>query len=658
MSWLETLRARWRPDHPAVVSPAGSWTYRELDARIRRAAGWLEARGIGRGDVVALQIEDRPTFLVLHLAALGLGAVSLPLNTTYPARELDFYLSDAGARLAVLVPDRLPDLAPTRAALVPADAALTAEVAGSPQAALPEALPADRIGVLLYTSGTTGRPKGALLGHDNLQATVDALHQAWRWSPDDVLLHMLPLFHVHGLFVAMHAALRAGATVHLAERFDPDEAIHRMAHDGITVFMGVPTFYARLLARPPAADPDLSGMRLFTSGSAPLPARDHRAFQARYGHTILERYGMTEVGIVLSNPYEGERRPGAVGMPVPGARVRVVDPRTGQEQPQGEVGEIRIAGPSVFKGYLGLPERTAEAIRDGWMCSGDLGFVDIDGYVHVVGRSKDMVLSGGLNVYPSEVEAVLLEDPTVAAAAVVGVPDPDLGERVVASVVAAPGATPDPEALRRRARASLAPYKVPKRIDVVKALPRNAMGKVRKAALRERWSRVRCRPARPDEAEAIAAWNRAMARETEGLALDRQASLEGARRVFRGDVGAFYVIAEVAGERVGQCMITVEWSDWRARPVWWFQSVYVPPAWRRRGVFRALYAHVEARARAEGAAGLRLYVDRRNQAARAVYRAIGMSDEHYDLFELLFDEPPGDPTFRGAPAGGSLPPEA
>lgn len=655
MSWLQTLRQSWRDAHPAVLTDQEHLSFADLDARISRAAGWLAREGLRPGDVVALQMPRSVDFLVLHLAALGTGIVTLPLNTGYTARELEFYLADSKARLAIVLPDQVDALEPGPARILPADDALTRALAAAEPAVLPEHLPPETVAVLLYTSGTTGRPKGAVLRHGNIAATVEGLHEAWRWSDDDVLLHALPLFHVHGLFVAQHGALRAGATTHWMPRFDAEEVLRRIAEDGITVFMGVPTFYARLLSLPEQVAVDVTGMRLFTSGSAPLPARDHARFHARFGQSIVERYGMTEVGIVLTNPYDGPRRPGTVGHPVPGARARVVDPTTGEPVPDGTVGEIRIAGPSVFDGYLGLPEKTAEALVDGWMCTGDLGMVDDHGYFRIVGRSKDMVISGGLNVYPSEVEAVLLEHPDVAEAAVVGVPHPDLGERVVASVVPARGTSPDPLALIATCRAHLAPYKCPKAIELVESLPRNAMGKVRKEVLRATWSAVRCQRAGLDAAERLSAWNVAMALETEGIALDRDTAMKGAVAAINGEAGAWYVQAFVAGEVVGQCMITPEWSDWRNRRVWWFQSVYVPPAWRGRGIFRALYEHVVKEAREAGAGGLRLYVDRRNTRAQQVYRALGMDGSHYAVYEAMFDEPPpaerledrpGPPTLR------------
>jgi malonyl-CoA/methylmalonyl-CoA synthetase len=638
VSWLPDLLQHGQPDKLAIRTDEASVTYRELTARIARAAGWLTERGVQHGDVVALQLPRSLAFLELHLAALGLGAATLPLNPAASDPEVAHAVTDAGARLAILLPDRVH--AAPGVQVVAADPQLRPALdrsAHHPLAAPPDG---DTPAVLLYTSGTTGRPKGALLSHTNVRATVEALVDAWRWRHDDVLLHVLPLFHVHGLFVAQHAALRAGATTLWADRFDAAEALARIERDRVTVFMGVPTLYSRILALPDSVAPDLSSMRLFTSGSAPLPARDHRAFEARTGHRILERYGMTEVGIALSNPYEGERRPGAVGHPVPGARVRVTDPETGEPCAPGEVGELQISGPSVFAGYLNRPEHTARALVDGWMRSGDLGFVDDDGYFHIVGRRADLILSGGYNVYPAEVEAVLVEHPAVAEASVVGVPDPDLGERVVATVVAAAGPEPAVLDLVQWCRDRLAPYKCPRAIRTATALPRNPLGKIVKAPLRADWTRLVLRRGTPADLDGICAWNIAMALETESLDLDEATVRRGVSRVLGHDESAWYVLVEVADQVVGQCMVTVEWSDWRDRPVWWFQSVFVPPQWRGRGVFRALYEGVVAEARRDGAGGVRLYVDRRNIKAQAAYRALGMNGDHYAVFEAMFDEPP------------------
>lgn len=644
MSWMQELQADWVEDHPAIQTDETLVSYGQLRERVARAAGWLRAHGVAPGETVALQTPRCLAFLEVHLAALGLGVCTLPLNPDYTAEEVSYILQDARPRLAVLLPatlDRLPALKPhlTRISSAGLRAELDASIPCDPAVTLPPAQPA----VLLYTSGTTGKPKGALLSHDNLRATVRALHEAWGMSRDDRLLHALPLFHVHGLFAAQHLALLSGCTTRWLPRFDADRVLRTLHTEDMTVFMGVPTFYARLLALPPEAQRDLSAMRLLTSGSAPLPARDHTRFQERYGHGIVERYGMTEVGLVLSNPLHGERRPGTVGLPLPGVRARIVD-SSGSDVEPGTVGELLIAGPSVFAGYLNRPDKTAEALRDGFMHTGDLACRDERGYYCIVGRSKDMIISGGLNVYPSEVEAALLEHPAVAQAAVVGVDDPDFGERVVASIVARTGRTSD--GVMGWLRERLAAYKCPKAIRTLDALPRNAMGKVQKEQLRAEWRLPELRAARPDEVEEIVRWNLDMARETEGLELDRSTVERGVLAALQGVLGTRFYRVDRAGQSIGQCMITREWSDWRDAEVWWFQSVYVPPAWRRRAVFRFIYESVRDRAAAEGAAGLRLYVDHRNHTAQQAYRALGMSDGHYAFFEQLFDEP-GPPTPRG-----------
>jgi malonyl-CoA/methylmalonyl-CoA synthetase len=640
MSWLNALRAAWRPDRTALVTPEATLTFADLEVRVARAAGWLHQQGVRPGDTVALQVPRSLAFLEVHLAALGAGACTLPLNPAYTAEELAVLLADARPALTV-APAATAATLGDRAGGRPYPAedlreALDRAPAAPTDAAWPDATPA----VLLYTSGTTGRPKGAVIRHGNLAATVGALREAWAFRDTDVLVHALPLFHVHGLFVAQHQALLAGARTVWMPRFDPAEAFAAIAAHGATVFMGVPTFYARFLALPAHVAPDLRGMRLFTSGSAPLPARDHERFARRFGHAILERYGMTEIGIVLSNPLHGERRPGTVGFPLRDVRARIVT-ESGVEASTDEVGELWIAGPSVFSGYLNLPEATAAAFAGPFLRTGDLARRDADGYFRIVGRKTEMILSGGLNVYPAEVEAALCAEPGVLEAAVVGVPDPDLGERVVASVVAEPGV--EPARVLASLRERLAAYKCPRALELVATLPRNALGKVQKGPLKARWDTLVVEPATPADLDVLAANNVAMARETEGIALDPATVRRGVGRILAGEVPASYLVARRAGQVVGQCMITREWSDWRDAEVWWFQSVWVPPTWRRHGVFRALFDAVSDRARASGAAGLRLYVDRRNVGAQQTYRRLGMNDEHYRTFELMFHDLPDSP---------------
>lgn len=469
--------------------PARGVTFAELEQRARRAAGLLRGHGVRHGDVVALQLPRSLALMELHLGALALGAVSLTLNDRYTAAEVCYYLEDAGVALAVLMD-------PTAAESTDADVLAVDDVrAALDSVALDQALPLadlpepadDDLACLMYTSGTTGRPKGAMMSHGNLRATIEALHEAWQWRSSDHLLHALPLFHIHGLVVAQHGALWAGARTTWMDRFDAAGALAMLERERCTIFMGVPTFYHRMLALPQDTVVDLSHVRLFTSGSAALPAADHADFAHRFGHTIVERYGMTEVGIVLSNPIDGERRAGAVGFPLPGVDARVLRVDDGRVCAVDEVGEIRIRGASVIAGYLGRPEQTEDALGDGWMKTGDLGKVDADGYFHVVGRSKELIISGGFNIYPLEVEAVLRQGPGVADAAVVGLPDQDLGERVVAAVVARPGARIEIDELLAYAAGQLARYKCPREVVVVDDLPRNAMGKVQKHRLVEAW---------------------------------------------------------------------------------------------------------------------------------------------------------------------------
>ena len=474
-----TWRAAWQHDHLALTIEDATWSYAELDQRVQRAAGWLSAQEVAPGDIVALMMPRGAAFVELVLACLAHGAVALPLNDRYPAPEVAYFLGDADPRLAILPAAIGATVAPSCAWIAAED--VRARLDGAPDAPLGPSLPPDTPAMLMYTSGTTGRPKGALHDHASLGATIDALHEGFRWQADDVLLQVLPQYHVHGLVVAQLGALRAGAHARWLPGFDADQVVRALDGTDVTVFMGVPTFYQRLLAHPET--PDVRGMRLFTSGSAPLPATTFEAFRARTGHTVLERYGMTEIGIVLANPYD-DRRAGAVGKPLRDVELRIVDSRSSAIT--SEVGEVQIRGPSVFRGYLGRPEATAATVVDGWMRTGDLGHVDEDGYVHLVGRRSDLVLTGGFNVYPAEVEGALLEHPAVAACAAFGVPDPDLGERIAVAWIARDRGAPEPD-LREFLRERLAAYKVPRIVERVDTLPRNAMGKVLKRELRARF---------------------------------------------------------------------------------------------------------------------------------------------------------------------------
>ncbi len=459
--WIE----RWQgAQTPAITFGHIAISKTQLEGRIRRAATWLANRGLKPGDVVALQMARSTTFLELHLAALALGVITLPLNQRYTASEVEFMLEDSGAKVRILLDTPVADIA--------------AELAACSEHSLSRVPDLEEIGVLCYTSGTTGRPKGALIRQRNILATVTALHDSWRWTPDDILIHALPMFHIHGLFVAQHAALMAGAHSVWLPRFEVEAVWEAIATHRATVFMGVPTFYNRLIQWRGEA-PALQTMRLFTSGSAPLSATTWTVFRDRFGHEILERYGMTEVGIVLSNPYDGPRVPGSVGVPLGDIEARVDDQ-----------GEIWIRGSSVFAGYLGLPDATAAALQDGWMRTGDFGRRDESGYIHLIGRRSDLILSGGFNVYPGEVEAVLVEHPAVRELAVFGVRDDDLGEVVNAAVVA----DCEHDELVAWCRARLSPYKCPRAIWSRQEMPRNSMGKILRTNLRieyalgERWT--------------------------------------------------------------------------------------------------------------------------------------------------------------------------
>jgi malonyl-CoA/methylmalonyl-CoA synthetase len=431
--------------------------------------------------------------IVLALACFRAGAALLPLNTAYTLAELDYFLADAKPALVVCRPAMLEAVRPLAEKLGLAaveslgasrDGTLAEKIAAaSPEfATVPRA--SDDLAAILYTSGTTGRSKGAMLTHKNLASNALALVDIWRFTGDDVLIHALPVFHTHGLFVATNVALLAGATMIFQARFDADAIVAALPR--ATSLMGVPTFYTRLLAHDGVTRQATAHMRLFVSGSAPLLADTHDAWRAKTGHAILERYGMTETNMITSNPYEGDRIAGTVGFPLPGVSLRIAEPETGRVLPDGEIGVIELKGPNVFKGYWLMPEKTAEEFRpDGFFITGDLGKIDPRGYVHIVGRAKDLIISGGFNVYPKEIEAEIDALPGVVESAVIGLPHPDFGEGVTAVVVPAKGATLTEEGVLAALEGRLAKYKLPKRVFFVEDLPRNAMGKVQKKALRE-----------------------------------------------------------------------------------------------------------------------------------------------------------------------------
>ncbi len=485
-STLPELFASRRPDVRAPflrMLADGGVTYQDHETEVERWAAGLSRAGVRRGDRVVYQVEKSPAALTLHLALLRCGAVQVPVNPSYVDSEVAGLLTDADPTLVIRDPSR--EVLSGSWQSLTLDAAgqgTTAHLATDEDIAMPR-LDSGDAAAILYTSGTTGRPKGALLSHANLVHNAETLVDAWGFSNTDVLLHVLPLFHTHGLFVAAHCVLAAGASMVLMPAFDVSVALDSLPF--CTVLMGVPTHYSRLLSVD-RLDADLvSNIRLFVSGSAPMPVPLHETFTARTGHSVLERYGMTETSMLTSNPLNGVRKPGAVGPPLPDVEVRCAD-ELDKSVGVGVVGRVQVRGRNVFGGYWRRTDLAEETFTDdGWFRTGDLGRFDADGYLTLVGRSKDLVISGGLNVYPRDVEDVLDALVGVRESAVFGVPDQDLGERVVAVVVADGSVDLDPEELRIAARQRLASYQVPKRIDIVESLPRNAMGKVEKTVLRE-----------------------------------------------------------------------------------------------------------------------------------------------------------------------------
>ena len=460
------------------ASPA---TYAALWAETGRMAHALASLGLAKGDRLLLQVEKCPEVLTLYLACLRTGVVFLPVNPAYTLAETQHFVTDAEPALALAEGDRVAEMAALGVRCLTLATFLDLAAGQRADADDPVARP-DDLAAILYTSGTTGRSKGVMLTRANLASNAAALVDLWQFTEQDVLLHVLPVFHTHGLFVATNCALLAGASLIFLGAFSPDAVVSALPR--ATVMMGVPTFYTRLLADP-RLNPDLCrGLRLFISGSAPLSPATHAAWLARSGHAILERYGMTETNMLTSNPYSGARKAGTVGLPLPGVDVRVAGP-DGTPLPAGEAGAIEVRGPNVFPGYWRLPEQTARDFRDGWFITGDLGAFDAEGYLSILGRSKDLVITGGLNVYPAEVEAALDALPGVATSAVIGLPHPDFGEAVVACVIATPGAMLDEAAIRAALRDRLAAFKIPKAVLILPDFPRNAMGKVHTAELRK-----------------------------------------------------------------------------------------------------------------------------------------------------------------------------
>lgn len=474
----------------AIRHPGGAVSsYRDLAARSGQLANALAGLGVRPGDRVATQVEKSAEALVLYLACLRAGAVYLPLNTGYTLPELAYFIGDAEPALVICDPAREAGLtgiaAGARIATLDSNGqgSLSAAADTQPAEFATVARGDDDLAAILYTSGTTGRSKGAMLSHDNLASNSLTLRDYWRFTADDVLIHALPIYHTHGLFVATNVTFFAGGSLILMPKFDPDAVIAAMPQ--ATAMMGVPTFYTRLLAHQGLTRDLVANMRLFVSGSAPLLAETHRDWSARTGHAILERYGMTETNMNTSNPYEGPRIAGTVGLPLPGVSLRIADPDTGAALPDGDIGIIEVKGPNVFKGYWRMPEKTAAEFRpDGFFITGDLGRIDGHGYVQIVGRGKDLIISGGFNVYPKEVEAEVDAIDGVIESAVIGAPHPDFGEGVTAIVVASDSSL-DEARILAAIEGRLAKFKLPKRVVFVSALPRNTMGKVQKNLLRD-----------------------------------------------------------------------------------------------------------------------------------------------------------------------------
>jgi malonyl-CoA/methylmalonyl-CoA synthetase len=470
--------------------------YAQAEDACARYASFLAGLGLSPGDRVAVQVEKSPEALLLYLACLRAGLVYLPLNSAYQQGEVGYFLENAEPGAVIAQPRSMPWLEPLAAGLGirhvftlddNGHGSLVDHASASPAHFATVARQADDLAAILYTSGTTGRSKGAMITHRNLASNAGVLHAYWGFRPGDVLVHMLPLFHVHGLFVACHCVLMNGTAMRFHAKFDPRRALEDFARS--TVFMGVPTFYTRLLAEEGLDRKACANMRLFISGSAPLLAETHEEFAHRTGQRILERYGMTETGMLTSNPLDGERRAGTVGFPLPGTAVRVVDD-AGVDCAPGDIGHVQVKGDNVLPGYWRMPEKNKEEFTaDGFFRTGDVGSFSPDGYLSIVGRSKDLIITGGYNVYPKEVELAIDEMPAVAESAVIGVPHPDFGEAVTAVVVPRNGGQAPAEGdVIAWLKARLANFKVPKRVHVVSELPRNAMGKVQKNVLRDRYS--------------------------------------------------------------------------------------------------------------------------------------------------------------------------
>ncbi len=488
----EVFRERFSKETTFIRTPAGEdlYSYGDLDRISARYADYWSRMGLKKGDRIIVQVDKSPECLMVYFACLRAGLVYLPLNTAYRRHELEYYISDAGPSLIVCAPEsegtfneltdvviRTLDGTGNGSIIEARDCA--GDFGGAP-------CEPDDTAAILYTSGTTGKPKGAMITHRNLAANALALHKAWGWTRGDIMLHALPIFHIHGLFVAVHLPVLNASPIIFLDRFEPQTVIDRLPD--ATVYMGVPTNYTRLLANPGLDRDACRNMRLFTSGSAPLLPQTFNEFRERTGHTIIERYGMTETGMNTSNPIDGPRKPGTVGPVLEGVTARIVDD-AGNEVSTGQPGNLLIKGDNVFKGYWRMAEKTADEFTDdGFFKTGDVATIDEDGYIAIVGRNKDLIITGGLNVYPKEVEAVIDEMVGIVESAVIGVPDDDFGEAVTAIVVTGENSTVTEESIIRHLKANLANFKAARRVHFVDALPRNAMGKVQKNVLRESFS--------------------------------------------------------------------------------------------------------------------------------------------------------------------------
>jgi malonyl-CoA/methylmalonyl-CoA synthetase len=480
-----------------VLEDGSRLSYQAFLDMASRFANALVEIGVQPGDRVVLQVPKSAEALAIYAACVQSGSVMVPLNTGYTPAEVDYFVGDAQPKLVICDPksqEGLQSICENHGAQLETLDALGGGRFAERSVKLPETFPTversiDDLAAFLYTSGTTGRSKGAMLTQGNLLSNAEALVQTWRFTPSDVLFHALPIFHTHGLFVASNVTFLAGSSMIFLSSFKAQQAIEHLPK--ATTMMGVPTFYTRLLDEPRLNRELVQHMRLFISGSAPLLAETHLAFEERTGHRILERYGMTETNMITSNPYEAERRAGTVGHPLPGVEVRITDPETAAPTPAGEIGMIEVRGPNVFIGYWKMPEKTAEEFReDGFFITGDLGQLDEAGYVQIVGRSKDLIISGGYNIYPKEIELLLDEQEGVLESAVIGVPHPDFGEGVVGVLVPQTGCTLDVEQIAETLKPKIARFKQPKQLFVLPELPRNTMGKVQKNVLREQYAQV------------------------------------------------------------------------------------------------------------------------------------------------------------------------